>query len=396
MDLATIGSTPNGGSHRLTLTEEDITARNQFIAWVEDAGHRWWRDAAGNLFVRREGTDSSLTPVAVGSHLDTQPRGGRFDGVLGVLAGLEAFRTLDDHALHTRRPLLLINWTNEEGSRFPPAMGGSAVHAGRLSLDDFRSSTDRDGVTLGSALDASGQRGEQEPGDTALDAYFELHIEQGPVLERDGHDVGIVTGIQGTRWFDVRFSGQANHAGSTPMSLRRDALAAASEFMVQARRFGQEDESDRTRITFGEIEVVNASRNVIPGEVRLTIDVRHEDDAQMATIDTRLRETLSRAAKHHGVTAEAELIWDSPTTWFDKDIVSLLTAKARDRGYDAPQMISGAGHDAANTAHVTPTGMLFVPCRDGISHNEAEYCEPTHCAAGAQILLEALIARSER
>lgn len=396
MGLAAIGPGANGGSHRLTLTEEDVAARDQLAAWLEAIGCRCWQDQAGNMFAYREGADTSLDPVAVGSHLDTQPRGGRFDGVLGVLAGLEAFRTLNALEIRTRRPLLLINWTNEEGSRFSPAMGGSAVHAGQLPLEAFRAKVDRDGMTLGAALDTSGQGGERCPGDMALDAYFELHIEQGPVLENGGHNLGIVTGIQGTRWYDIWFHGQPNHAGTTPMLLRRDALAAASEFMGEMRRLAEQDVTDRARITFGELEVVEASRNVIPGEVKLTVDARHEDDDCMQTIDSALRDALDKAQARHGVTASADLIWDSPTTWFDQDIIALLADRADRRGLEAPHLISGAGHDAANTARVAPTGMLFVPCRGGISHNEAEYCAPEHCTLGAQILLDALTARADQ
>lgn len=396
MDLSTIGPGAHGGSHRLALSKNDVAARSQFISWIEAAGCSWWRDWAGNLFACREGTEPSLAPVAVGSHLDTQPSGGRFDGILGVLAGLEAFRTLNAHDIQTRRPLLLINWTNEEGSRFSPAMGGSAVYAGRLSLETFCSKVDRDNTTLGNALETSGQRGTQRPGDMPLNAYLELHIEQGPVLEEGDYDLGIVTGIQGTRWYDVRFQGQPNHAGTTPMSMRHDALAAASDFMFHARCLAEEDETNRTRITFGELEVIDSSRNVIPGEVQLTIDVRHEDDDRMKAIDDKLRKMLEDAKERHGISATLDLIWDSPTTWFAREIVTLLTKKTKERGFEAPHLLSGAGHDAANTAHIAPTGMLFVPCRDGISHNEAEYCSPEHCAIGAQLLLDSLITRANQ
>ncbi|SEM37204.1 M20 family metallo-hydrolase [Halomonas caseinilytica] len=396
MDMAAIGPSPNGGSRRLALTEEDIAGRLQFRQWVEALGCRCRLDEAGNLFVRREGRDTSLAPVAFGSHLDTQPLGGRFDGVLGVLAGLEILRSLHERDVRTRRPLELVVWTNEEGSRFAPAMGGSGVYAGRLETSDFFHAEDADGIRLADALEASGQRGDLPLGTPVLDAYFELHIEQGPVLEQSGDPLGVVTGVQGIRWFDVRISGQSAHAGPTPMSHRRDPLLAAADGLVAIRDDVEADPSGDARLTIGELKVTEPSRNVIPAEVNLMIDLRHVDDTRLDELEAMLYRRLDAAASKAGVSVDIERRWRSPVTPFDPDLIASLDTAARERGLSLPHMMSGAGHDAVNVSHVAPTVMLFTPCRDGISHNEAEFAEPEHCALGAQVLCDAILARANR
>lgn len=394
MDMAAIGPSPNGGSRRLALTEEDVAGRRQFRQWAEDLDCHCRLDEAGNLFVRREGQDASLAPVAFGSHLDTQPLGGRFDGVLGVLAGLEVLRSLHEHDIQTRRPLELVVWTNEEGSRFAPAMGGSGVYAGRLESSAFFGATDADGTSLADALEESGQRGDLPLGTPALDAYFELHIEQGPVLEQSGESLGVVTGVQGIRWYDVCFTGQSAHAGPTPMSHRRDPLLAAADGLVAMRDDVEADPSGNARLTIGELNVVEPSRNVIPGEIHLAVDLRHVDDARLDDLESALHRRLGAAAAKAGVSVDIERRWRSPVTPFDPDLIASLDAAARERGMMVPHMMSGAGHDAVNVSHVAPTVMLFIPCRDGISHNEAEYAEPEHCALGAQVLCDAILDRA--
>ncbi|HSP57596.1 MAG TPA: M20 family metallo-hydrolase [Halomonas sp.] len=396
MDMASIGPSPNGGSRRLTLSEEDLAGRRQLIDWVETLDCTWHTDQAGNMFIRRAGEDDTLAPIGVGSHLDTQPLGGRFDGVLGVLAGLEIFRTLNDTGITTQRPLELIVWTNEEGSRFAPAMGGSGVYSERLSLEDFRQASDRDGETLGNALDRSGFKGELTKAELPLAAYLELHIEQGPILEEKELPLGVVTGVQGLRWYDIEIEGESAHAGPTPMAFRHDPLMAACAFIEAMRATVLADPEGTSRLTVGDVKVAEPSRNVIPGHVTLNIDVRHTDEDALSDLDTKLRGHLADAAKREGVKAEAHERWHMPVTHFDPTLVEDLSMAARNNGLDPHPMMSGAGHDAVNLSYVTPTAMLFIPCRDGISHNEREYAEPEHCAIATQVLCDAILKIANR
>lgn len=396
VDMAQIGPSPNGGSRRLALSEEDNAGRMQLLAWTEALGCEWRSDKAGNLFIRRPGRDDSLTPIAVGSHLDTQPLGGRFDGILGVLAGLEIFRTLQDHGITTHRPLELIVWTNEEGSRFAPAMGGSGVYSGRLSLEAFREAEDRAGISLGKALDDSGFKGSLTRRDLPLGAYLELHIEQGPVLERKGLPLGVVTGVQGLRWYDIEFVGEPAHAGPTPMDFRHDPLMAATAFVEAMRGTVLADPAGASRLTIGDFQVAEPSRNVIPGKVMLHVDIRHTDEDRLTVLDGQLRAQVAAAAEREGVAARVKEIWHMPVTCFDATLVDDLSAAARSRGHEPFFMMSGAGHDAVNVSYVAPTAMLFIPCRDGISHNEREHAEPEHCAIATQIMCDALLRAADR
>ncbi|MBY5942047.1 M20 family metallo-hydrolase [Halomonas sp. DP5N14-9] len=396
MQMAEVGPSPNGGSRRLAMTPEDADGRRLLLDWVEALGCTWQRDKAGNLFIRRAGREDHLPPVSMGSHLDTQPLGGRFDGVLGVLAGLEVLRSLHDNAITTRRPLSLIVWTNEEGSRFAPAMGGSGVWTGRLDEATFFGASDSKGVTLGEAIAACGEAGDLPLGEPELDAYFELHIEQGPVLEEQGHPLGIVTGVQGIRWYDLSLRGQSAHAGPTPMSYRRDPLLAATAMIQRMREVVMADPDGAARLTVGDFQVVEPSRNVVPGEVRLLLDLRHVSDERLDALDAELERLARDAADVEGVELTFERRWHSPVTPFDDALIDSLREAVKARELDAPCMMSGAGHDAVHLSHVTPTVMIFVPCRDGISHNEAEYAEPEHCALGTQLLCDAVLARAER
>ena len=396
MEMASIGPSPNGGSRRLALSNEDLDGRRKLLDWAELLGCTWQTDQAGNMFIVHPGHDNNLSPVAVGSHLDTQPLGGRFDGVLGVLAGLEVFRTLNEQGIKTRRPLVLGNWTNEEGSRFAPAMGGSGVYSQRLSLEDFRAARDKDSITLGEALDESGYKGSLTRHDLPLAAYLELHIEQGPILEKKGLPLGIVSGVQGLRWYDITFTGDSAHAGPTPMEYRHDPLMAATGFIEAMRQSVRDDVDGISRLTIGDFQVAEPSRNVIPGAVTLQVDVRHTDENALQQLDDTLRTHVKAFAEREGVSADIRELWHMPVTYFDASLVEDLSSAAQALGYPPFRMMSGAGHDAVNVSYVTPTAMLFIPCRGGISHNEREYAEPEHCAIATQVLCDALLRTANR
>ncbi|SDF83974.1 N-carbamoyl-L-amino-acid hydrolase [Onishia taeanensis] len=396
MAMAEIGPTANGGSCRLALTPEDAAGRRQLLDWCEEIGCTWRLDQVGNLFIRRPGRRDDLAPVATGSHLDTQPKGGRFDGILGVLAGLEVFRALHDQDIVTERPLELVVWTNEEGSRFAPAMVASGTYAGEFSVDYTLSRRDGDGVTLGEALEACGYAGTLPVGQPRLDSFFELHIEQGPVLEDAGESIGVVTGVQGMRWFDVTFSGQSAHAGPTPMRLRHDALAAAARLIDRLQTHALADDSGATKVTCGCLEIASASRNVIPGEVCLTVDLRHVDEAELDALEAYFGQELAAVGETFGVAITQQRIWASPVVDFAPECIAAVEQATHALGVRYRRMMSGAGHDAVYVSRVAPTAMIFIPCRDGISHNEAEYASPEHCALGAQVLCDALLARANR
>lgn len=394
MAMAEIGPTANGGSCRLALTEEDAAGRRRLIEWCEALGCTWRVDRVGNLFIRRAGERDDLDPVATGSHLDTQPKGGRFDGILGVLAGLEVFRALDEQGIVTQRPLELVVWTNEEGSRFAPAMVASGTYAGEFSVESTLARKDRDGVTLGEALEVTGFAGDMTVGEPRLHALFELHIEQGPVLEEEGESIGVVVGVQGMRWYDVVLEGQSAHAGPTPMRYRHDALAAAARLIDRLQFHALADASGDTKVTCGCLDIPQSSRNVIPGEVRLTVDLRHVDEAELDALEARFERELAACGEAFGVTPRFERIWKSPVVNFDAACVDAVEAATRARGFAYRRMLSGAGHDSVYVSRVAPTAMIFVPCRDGISHNEAEYASPEHCAQGCQVLADTLLAKA--
>jgi N-carbamoyl-L-amino-acid hydrolase len=395
MAMAEIGATPRGGVRRLTLTEVDRAARDRFAAECRALGLAVRVDAIGNMFARREGRDPARAPVLFGSHLDSQPSGGKFDGALGVVAGLEVMRTLHDLDLVTEAPLELVNWTDEEGSRFGHSLMGSGVWSGVYPRDKAYGLRDAEGVTVAEALDAIGYRGPHEAEPFAADAYFELHIEQGPILEREAKRIGVVTGAQAQVWWDARITGQDSHAGTTPPSARRDALAAA------ARVIGLVDRAMRARGedgrgTVGFLRVSPNSRNVIPGEVAFSIEFRHPDTAEVATLADRFPEEARAAVEETGCALEMTELFRFAAQPFDPDCVALVRAAAERLGQPWREIVSGAGHDAVYVARRVPTAMIFTPCKDGLSHNEAESIAPEEAEAGCQVLFEAVVARANR
>ena len=393
MDLAQIGATPKGGNCRLALTALDGQGRDLVTGWMRDAGMTVRVDQVGNIFARRAGRDDSLPPVMTGSHIDTQPTGGKFDGCYGVLAGLEVIRTLNDAGVQTEAPLEVAIWTNEEGSRFVPVMMGSGVFAGKFPLETALSARDAQGISVRDELSSIGYAGADPVGGRPVDAYFEAHIEQGPILEHEEKTVGVVTGSLGLRWYDVTVTGMEMHAGPTPMAIRRDALFATS-FLLQAVVNIANSHQPHGRGTVGEIHAHPGSRNVIPGQVRFTTDLRHEDEATLTRMDQDWRRVCDDIAVAHGVHVDVKDVQYFPPTPFDTDLVDKVRKGAANRGLPAMNIVTGAGHDAVYMAAVAPTAMIFVPCKDGISHNEIEDARPEHLEAGCNVLLDAMVARA--
>ncbi|MCL4768118.1 MAG: Zn-dependent hydrolase [Hyphomicrobiaceae bacterium] len=394
MEMARIGATPNGGVNRLTLTDLDDQSRALLAAWCRQAGCTVAVDRMGTMFARRAGAEESLPPVMLGSHLDTQPTGGKFDGALGVLAALEMVRTLNDLDIRTRHPIEIVNWTNEEGSRFAPAMTASGVFAGVLSLDGALAIKDVDGKTIGAELDRIGYAGPAPVGGRPVHAFFELHIEQGPILEEEGIDIGVVTGANGQKWYEITLTGVESHAGPTPMSRRKDALLGASRIVELVNRIGHAHDPAACA-TVGMVQVHPNSRNVIPGRVFLTVDLRHPDAARLASMDAALREGLAAIAPASGLEHELAMVADFPPQPFEPSCVEAVRQAAERLGITTRDITSGAGHDAVYMARVCPTAMIFTPCVDGISHNEAEDMKPAWAAAGADVLLHAALDKAE-
>ena len=389
MELATIGATPKGGVRRVTLTPADREGRERFALWCREAGLELRVDPIGNMFARRAGKDAGAAPVVMGSHLDTQPNGGRFDGAYGVMAGLEVVRALNDAGIRTRVPLEVACWTNEEGSRFVPTMMGSGVFAGIYPLDDVLGNKDTDGISVREALEAIGYRGEARP--HRVGAYFEAHIEQGPVLEDTRTTIGVVQGALGQRWFDVLITGQDAHAGPTPMHLRKDAMLAAAQLTLDVNRIATSF-PDSARGTVGHVQVKPNSRNVIPGEVRMTVDLRNARDATLSSMKQELEKTASAIARERRVGIELKEVVYFPPSEFAPDLVGRVRAAAKALGFSHRDIVSGAAHDAVYLARVAPTAMVFVPCEGGISHNEIENARPEDLAAGCSVMLEAVLA----
>ena len=390
METAEIGGTPKGGINRLTLTDEDRQVRDWFAAAVRDAGLELGIDQMGSMYATRPGRDPSKKPIAMGSHLDTQPTGGKFDGILGVLAGLEVIRTLNDARIETEAPITLVNWTNEEGARFAPGMVASGVYAGEVDLAWAMERQDRDGIRFGDALDAIGYRGTEPVGQRRFDAMVELHIEQGPILEMEAKTIGVVTAAKGSIWADCTVRGRESHAGSTPMAVRRDALMAFAEFALAAERIAREHGPDGVA-TIGVVEALPASRNTIPGEVRFTLDYRHPDAAALGRMTQGIDEAAASIGTERGVEIGIERIWNKPPIAFDERICGAVQKSAAELGFPYRTITSGPGHDAVLTASVVPTAMIFVPCKDGLSHNEAESATKEDCAAGANVLLRTVL-----
>jgi beta-ureidopropionase / N-carbamoyl-L-amino-acid hydrolase len=395
MGFAEIGATAKGGVRRLTLTDVDKRGRDRFRAECEALGLTVRVDAIGNMFARRPGRDPSRAPVLFGSHLDSQPSGGKFDGALGVLAGLEVMRSLNDLDVVTEAPLELINWTDEEGSRFGHSLMGSGVWAGVFELEKAYGLTDTEGVSVANALDGIGYRGPEPASPFKADAYFELHIEQGPILEREGRQIGIVTGAQAQVWYDAVAIGQDSHAGTTPPSTRKDALVCAARIIDLVDRMMRARGEDG-RGTVGQLLVSPNSRNVVPGEVRFSVEFRHPSDAEVDVLDSEFPPAAQAIADACGVQLKLTTLFKIPAQPFDAGCVDLVRQGAARLGYTTREIVSGAGHDAVYVARHIPTAMIFTPCKDGLSHNEAESIEPKEAEAGCQVLFEAVVARANR
>ncbi len=395
MSMAAIGATPKGGVRRLALGEVDRAGRDRFRALCEQAGLTVRVDAMGNMFARRPGRDPARPPVLFGSHLDSQPSGGKFDGALGVMAGLELIRSLNDLGIMTEAPVELVNWTDEEGSRFGTSLMGSGVWAGVYDQGAMEALADSEGATVGASLDAIGYRGGNPARPFPADSYFELHIEQGPILEREGKQLGIVTGAQAQVWWDAVATGQDSHAGTTPPSTRRDALVCAARVIDLVDRMMRARGEDG-RGTVGELHVSPNSRNVIPGEVRFSVEFRHPSAAEVDRLAVQFPREAGFIARDCGVRLDLSERLRIPAQPFDPACVDLVRQAAARLGYSTREIVSGAGHDAVYVARHVPAAMIFTPCRDGLSHNEAEHIEPEQAEAGCQVLFEAVLARANR
>ncbi|MFW6056547.1 MAG: Zn-dependent hydrolase [Chloroflexota bacterium] len=390
METATFGATAAGGISRLTLSDEDKQVRDWFVRACAELGCDVWVDEVGSIFARLPGQDDSQDPIAMGSHLDTQPSGGEFDGIAGVLSGLEVLRTLHESGYRTRRPLELIDWTNEEGSRFVPTMIASGAFAGMYTTDFAYASRDREGKTFKEELERIGYRGERRAGDHRLAAYFEIHIEQGPVLYEEGTTVGVVTGAQGQMWYDAVVTGRQGHAGTTPMPLRRDPMLACARLTDGATGIALKH-APAGLSTVGLVEVEPNSRNVIPGSVFFTIDLRHPEERQLRQMHQELVDLVEQVKAGTNTDIELKRVMDLPPLQFDAHCVETVRNVAGQLGYSHRDIVSGPGHDAVNIARAVPTGMIFVPCEDGISHNEAESATKDDIIAGANVLLHAVL-----
>ncbi|HEV2439894.1 MAG TPA: Zn-dependent hydrolase [bacterium] len=390
MTMAEIGKTPGGGVRRLALSDEDRAARDRLAEWLGAAGLTVRIDDLGNMYGRRGGAESGAAPVVFGSHLDTVPTGGRFDGVLGVMGALEVIRALDDAGIRTRAPLEMVNWTNEEGARFAPAMLASGVVSGRFTREEAYAARDAGGRSFGGELARIGYQGEAANRLRECAAYLELHVEQGPVLERAGRQVGVLEGIEGISWSRLEVTGRAAHAGPTPTADRRDALVAAAKLVLLARDAAEHLEGVRT--TIGRVEVSPNTVNVIPGRVEMTLDVRSRRDAGLDETLRAADESCRAVEESDRVEARRTEFWRSPVTPFSPTVIAAVAGAAKGRGFSAARLWAGAGHDAKYMADRFPTGMIFVPSKDGLSHNEAEWTPPEDCARGAAVLLDAVLA----
>ncbi len=393
MELAAIGATPKGGVCRLALTELDKQGRDLVTRWAREAGMTVTIDQIGNGFMRRAGRNNSLPPIMTGSHIDTQPTGGKFDGNYGVLAGLEVVRTLNDHGIQTEAPIEVAFWTNEEGSRFVPVMMGSGAFAKAFTLEHAYAATDTEGKTVKGELERIRYLGTEEPGQHPIGAYFETHIEQGPVLEDNDKTIGVVTGVLGVRWYDCVVTGMEAHAGPTPMALRKDALQVATRLMQEVVACAHRH-PPHGRGTVGMVQVFPNSRNVIPGNVKFSIDLRNASEALCDQMDADIRGVAARLSAESGLPIDIKLVTSFPATQFHADCVQAVARATQALGYSHMEAVSGAGHDAVYMAKLAPAGMIFIPCKGGISHNEIEDAQPEHITAGCNVLLHAMLERA--
>ncbi|VVN65352.1 Zn-dependent hydrolase [Pseudomonas fluorescens] len=390
MDLAQLGATVKGGVCRLALTDLDRQARDLFVRWCEEAGCSVSVDAIGNIFARRAGRDPKRAPVMTGSHIDTQPTGGKFDGCYGVMAGLEVIRTLNDLGLETDAPIEVVVWTNEEGSRFPPCMMGSGVFAGKFDLGETLLTQDEQGLSVGAELQRIGYAGSRAVLGHPVGAYFEAHIEQGPVLEDRQTTIGVVMGCLGQKWFDLTLTGVEAHAGPTPMHLRKDALVGAAQVVSAVNRIAHAHQPHACG-TVGCLSLHPGSRNVIPGQVHMTIDLRHLHADKLQTMVDEVRAVIETSCEQHGLSFELTPTADFPPLDFAAVCVDAVRQGAQQLGLSHMDIVSGAGHDAIFVAELGPAGMIFVPCEGGISHNEIENAAPDDLAAGCAVLLRAMV-----
>jgi beta-ureidopropionase / N-carbamoyl-L-amino-acid hydrolase len=395
MRLAEIGATAKGGVCRLALTELDKQGRDLVCQWAREAGLSIAIDQIGNVFMRRAGRNNALPPITTGSHIDTQPTGGKFDGNYGVLAGLEVVRTLNDHDIQTEAPIEVVFWTNEEGSRFVPVMMGSGVFAKAFPLEKAYAAQDCDGKNVKDELARIGYLGTEVPGQRPMGAYFETHIEQGPVLEDHDVTIGVVTAVLGIRWYDCVVTGMEAHAGPTPMALRKDALQVAAALMQEVVACAGRH-PPHGRGTVGMVQVHPNSRNVIPGSVKFSIDLRNDNDALCDAMDADIRATADRLSAQSGLPIAITEVTRYPAQTFHRDCIAAVEKAAKHLGYSHMPTVSGAGHDAVYMARVAPTGMIFIPCKDGISHNEIESAKPEHITAGCNVLLQAMLSQANK
>jgi N-carbamoyl-L-amino-acid hydrolase len=395
MELAKIGATPKGGVKRLTLTDLDKQGRDLVTGWARDAGLSITVDQIGNVFMRRDGLDNSLPPIMTGSHIDTQPTGGKFDGNYGVLAGLEVVRTLNDKGIKTRAPIEVAFWTNEEGSRFVPVMMGSGVFCGAFTLEHAYAAKDIEGKTVRDELARIGYMGDEVPGQHPIGAYFETHIEQGPVLEDADKVIGVVPAVMGLSWYDCTVTGMEAHAGPTPMHLRKDAMQVSTriiqEVVAIANRY-----PPYGRGTVGMMQVFPNSRNVIPGQVKFSVDLRNVNDELLNKMHEEILSFVDKTSAETGLDVKIERVSYYPPCPFHPDCVGAVRRATESLGYSTMDVVSGAGHDAIYAARVAPAGMIFVPCKDGISHNEIEDAKPEHLEAGCNVLLHAMLSMADR
>ncbi len=393
MDLAQIGATPKGGVCRLTLTDLDRQGRDLVMSWGKAEGLSVEVDKIGNVFMRRAGRNNALLPIVAGSHIDTQPTGGKFDGNFGVLAALEVIRTLNEQGIETDAPVEMVFWTNEEGSRFVPVMMGSGVFAGVFPLEVAYAATDTDGKTVQDELNKIGYAGEVTPGDHPIGAYFEAHIEQGPILEEENIEIGVVQAVLGIRWYDCIVTGMESHAGPTPMAMRKDALQVATRIMQEVVNIAGFF-APHGRGTVGMVQVHPNSRNVVPGSVKFSIDFRNMTDAEVDKMDAALKAYLQKVEEETGLDIVLNEVSRYPAAPFHPECKDAVRRAAQKLGHSSMDIVSGAGHDAVYMSMLAPTGMIFIPCKDGISHNEIEYSSPEQVTAGANVLLHAMLEKA--
>lgn len=393
-EIAKIGPGIAGGSNRQAVTDEDAEGRRLFQHWCEEAGLTMGVDEMGSMFMRRDGTDPDALPVYVGSHLDTQPTGGRYDGILGVLAGLEIVRTLNDMDIKTKHPIVVTNWTNEEGGRFAPPMMASGVFVGAVDQQTAFDQVDLDGKRFGDELERIGWKGDEKVGDRKMHAFFELHIEQGPILEAEGNDIGVVTHGQGLRWTQCTVTGKESHTGSTPMNMRRNAGRGLAQITELVHQIAMDNQPNAVGAV-GHVEVFPNSRNIIPGKAVFTVDFRSHELDRLEAMVARLNTEAPKLCDELGVTFESELVgqFDPPT--FDETCVAAVRNAAERLGYSHQDIISGAGHDACMINRVAPTAMVMCPCVGGLSHNEAEEISKDWSTAGAEVLFHAVLETAE-